>query len=102
MEKPVAGEVVVIAFPFSDLSSSKRRPVLVLASLRGNDVILAQIASRMVNRAAGTQHSAVADSSLIYERMSDSLKGVSSQTESRKRALDKVVKSAAAPATRLP
>ena len=47
MEKPVAGEVVVIPFPFSDLSSSKRRPVLVLASLRGNDLILAQITSRI-------------------------------------------------------
>jgi mRNA interferase MazF len=37
---------VVLPFPFSDLSSSKRRPALVIAPLRGNDVILCMITSR--------------------------------------------------------
>lgn len=46
MEKPVVGEVVAIAFPFSDLSGSKLRPALVLAALPGNDLILCQITSR--------------------------------------------------------
>lgn len=46
MEKPVVGEVVAILFPFSDLSGSKTRPALVVASLPGNDVILCQITSR--------------------------------------------------------
>jgi mRNA interferase MazF len=33
MERPVKGDVVVIPFPFSDLSASKRRPALVVADL---------------------------------------------------------------------
>ena len=39
----VRGDVVVIPFPFSDLSATKRRPALVVASLPGDDVILCQI-----------------------------------------------------------
>jgi mRNA interferase MazF len=39
----VKGEVVVLEFPFSDLTNSKRRPALVLATLGGDDVILCQI-----------------------------------------------------------
>ena len=39
MGKFVKGEVVVLPFPFSDLSSSKRRPALVVTQLRGDDVI---------------------------------------------------------------
>ena len=42
----VKGDVVVMPFPFSDLSSSKRRPALVLAKASENDLILAQITSR--------------------------------------------------------
>jgi len=45
MERLVKGDVVVIPFPFSDLSASKRRPALVVADLDGNDVILCQITS---------------------------------------------------------
>ena len=37
------GDVVVLSFPFSDLSGVKRRPALVLADLEGNDIILCQI-----------------------------------------------------------
>jgi mRNA interferase MazF len=46
MEGFVKGDVVVIPFPFSDLSASKRRPALVLANLAGNDIILCQITSQ--------------------------------------------------------
>jgi mRNA interferase MazF len=44
----VKGDVVILPFPFSDLSATKRRPALVLAALSGDDVILCQITSRAV------------------------------------------------------
>jgi mRNA interferase MazF len=40
------GEVVVIPFPFSDLTGSKRRPALVIADWGGADVMLCQITSQ--------------------------------------------------------
>jgi mRNA interferase MazF len=46
MERFVKGDVVVIPFPFSDLSGSKKRPALVLSDLRGDDILLCQITSR--------------------------------------------------------
>ncbi len=49
MERFVKGEIVVVHFPFSDLSDSKKRPALVLADLAGNDVILCQITSKSVS-----------------------------------------------------
>jgi len=49
MGKFVKGEVVVVPFPFSDLSSTKRRPALVIAALEGDDVILCQITSKSVS-----------------------------------------------------
>jgi mRNA interferase MazF len=44
--KFIKGDVVVLPFPFSDLSTSKRRPALVLVDLKGNDLILCQITSK--------------------------------------------------------
>ena len=46
MEKSIKGDVVVFPFPFSDLSGSKRRPDLVLAKLKGKDLLLCQITSQ--------------------------------------------------------
>jgi mRNA interferase MazF len=46
--KIIKGDVVVIPFPFSDLSQSKRRPALVIAPLEGNDAILCQITSKTI------------------------------------------------------
>jgi mRNA interferase MazF len=40
MERFVKGDVVVVPFPFSDLTQAKRRPALVIAELEGNDSIL--------------------------------------------------------------
>ncbi|WP_333888267.1 type II toxin-antitoxin system PemK/MazF family toxin [Clostridium sp.] len=44
----IKGDMVVVPFPFSDLSSSKRRPALVLANLEGYDLILSQITSQNI------------------------------------------------------
>lgn len=46
MGKPVAGEVVIVPFPQTDLAVGKRRPALVLVDLPGDDLILCQITSR--------------------------------------------------------
>ncbi len=45
MEKFIKGDVVVMPFPFSELSGSKKRPALVLADLPGDDILLCQITS---------------------------------------------------------
>jgi mRNA interferase MazF len=47
MARFVKGDVVVVPFPFSDLSQAKRRPALVLTSLPGDDLILCQITSKL-------------------------------------------------------
>ena len=46
MARFVKGDVVVVPFPFSDLSQAKRRPALILAELDGDDRILCQITSQ--------------------------------------------------------
>jgi mRNA interferase MazF len=45
----VKGDIVVVPFPFSDLSRAKRRPALVLATLDGDDLILCQVTSRAIS-----------------------------------------------------
>ena len=47
MGKFVKGDVVVAPFPYSDLTTSKKRPALVIVPLEGDDVILCQITSQM-------------------------------------------------------
>ncbi len=47
METFVRGDVVVVPFPFSDLSQSKRRPALVVRNF-GDDLLLAQITSKKI------------------------------------------------------
>ena len=46
MGKPIAGEVVVLPFPQTDLQVGKRRPALVVADLTGDDVVLCQITTQ--------------------------------------------------------
>lgn len=46
MVLPSIGAVVLLPFPFSDLSGSKLRPALVLAQASRDDCILCQITSR--------------------------------------------------------
>lgn len=45
----VKGDVVVVPFPFSDLTNTKRRPALVVAQLTKNDLILCLITSQTTN-----------------------------------------------------
>ena len=44
----VKGDVVVVLFPFSDLSSAKKRPAVVVADLPGNDVVLCMVTGQAV------------------------------------------------------
>ncbi len=48
MARFVKGDVVVLPFPFTDLTEAKRRPALVIADLKGDDVILCLITSQWV------------------------------------------------------
>ena len=45
MVTPTAGEVVLVPFPFSDLSQSRVRPALCLADAGRGDWVLCQITS---------------------------------------------------------
>lgn len=48
MGKFVKGDVVIVPFPFSDLSAAKKRPAVVMAAFPGDDVLLCQITSKHV------------------------------------------------------
>jgi mRNA-degrading endonuclease toxin of MazEF toxin-antitoxin module len=48
LEGFVKGDVIVVPFPFSDLTQAKRRPALVIARLDGDDLILCQITSQQI------------------------------------------------------
>ena len=48
MAKFIRGDVIIVPFPFSDLTQTKRRPALVVAPLAGDDVILCQITSQAI------------------------------------------------------
>lgn len=49
MELYARGQVVSLAFPFSDFSKSKLRPVLLIASIEHGDWIVSQITSNPYN-----------------------------------------------------
>ncbi len=63
MGKPVAGEVVIIPFPQTNLVVGKRRPALVVADLPGDDLILCQITTR-----ARSDQSSIALDAADFER----------------------------------
>lgn len=46
MGKFIKGDVVVLPFPFSDLTANKKRPALVVAGLTGDDIIVCLITSQ--------------------------------------------------------
>ncbi len=63
MGKPVAGEVVIIPFPQTNLVVGKRRPALVVADLPGDDLVLCQITTR-----ARSDQSSIALDAADFER----------------------------------
>ncbi len=42
----VKGDIVVVPFPFTDLSGNKKRPAFVIADLPGDDIVVCQITSK--------------------------------------------------------
>ena len=46
MGTPAVGDVVLVEFPYSDLSTSKLRPAVGLASTERDDLVVCQITSR--------------------------------------------------------
>ena len=49
MERFVRGDIVVTPFPFSDLTSTIKRPALIVAVLPGDDLIVCQITTKEHN-----------------------------------------------------
>lgn len=48
MAKFIKGNIVIMPFPFSNLTNTKRRPALILANLESKDLILCQITSQSI------------------------------------------------------
>lgn len=48
MAKLIKGDVVVLPFPFTDLTASKKRPAVILADIKGSDYIMLQVTSKNV------------------------------------------------------
>ncbi|MBA4196998.1 MAG: growth inhibitor PemK [Chitinophaga sp.] len=46
MGKFIAGDIVIIPFPYTDLSNFKKRPALVIKALNNEDYLLAMITSK--------------------------------------------------------
>jgi mRNA interferase MazF len=46
MERFIAGDIIAINYPFTDLSSFKSRPALIIAKVNENDFIISQITSQ--------------------------------------------------------
>ena len=50
------GDVVLVAFPFTDLSGVKRRPAVIVGRVQTNDLLLAFITSRTGVRRSPSSH----------------------------------------------
>lgn len=48
MAKFIKGDVIVLPFPFTNLSASKKRPALILSNIKGDDYIMLQITSKNI------------------------------------------------------
>jgi mRNA interferase MazF len=86
MARFVKGDVVVVPFPFSDLSQSKRRPTLIIASLEGEDAILWQITSKTIKESyVRPNRLFAADSHIILYRVG------SIEKEKMAQVIDKII-----------
>jgi len=54
MERFVAGDIVIVNFPFSDLTSSKKRPSLILRKIAGDDFVLCEITANSYEKTEET------------------------------------------------
>ena len=84
MEGLVEGDIVVVPFPFSNLTESKRRPALILRVLAGDDLILCQITSK-------ARHDNYSIPLLAHDFQNGSLKLASFLRPNRLLTTDKVV-----------
>ena len=50
------GDLVLIRFPFTDLSAQKLRPALIVGRVSGDDIIVAFISSRTSSSAPSAEH----------------------------------------------
>ena len=50
------GDLVLIQFPFTDLSAQKLRPALIVGRVTGDDIIVAFISSRVSNADPNAEH----------------------------------------------
>ncbi len=49
MERFVKGDVIILPFPYTNFSGAKKRPAVVIANLKGQNIILAQITTNQRN-----------------------------------------------------
>jgi mRNA interferase MazF len=73
MAKFVVGDVVIVPFPFSDLTQTKRRPALVVGGLSGEDLILCQITSQSVADEYAVSISASITSGRLRQRINKAI-----------------------------
>jgi len=68
MERFIRGDIVVIHFPYTDLSTAKKRPALIICPLDGDDLIMCQITSKEIRDkyAITLAMSDIADGSFHY------------------------------------
>ena len=50
MEGFIKGDLVVVAFPFSGMRGTKRRPAVIVAELDGNDFVVCNVTSSRIDR----------------------------------------------------
>lgn len=70
MGAPAAGSVILVPFPFSDLSQSKLRPAVVLADAGRGDFVLCQVTSKPYADSLAVELSAAAFASGSLQRTS--------------------------------